>query len=287
MAATKGIPATRRVVVITGGSSGIGKQLAADLLRRGDVVGILAHDPVVLFAAEKELSAISPDILALLCDVTEEDDVVSAFQQFLERFGHIDVLVNNAGWATYRTFEETSLDELLKIVDINFTGVVRTLKAVLPSMIARRSGHIVNIASLAGTMLITPNGVYGAAKHAVMGLSEALRYELARFHIAVTVICPGRVETPFFDHETFQQRAPRKETSLTVSLEEASAAIVRAIDEQPALVFVPKYWRYIAWLYHAFPWIVKPFYSRLMLGRVESIYGKTTTVRARGLTKSK
>ncbi|MEI6349758.1 MAG: SDR family NAD(P)-dependent oxidoreductase [Verrucomicrobiota bacterium] len=266
-----------KIVVITGGSSGIGKQLAADLLRRGDVVGILSHDRNRLLAAEEELRSISKNIVAVVCDVTKQEEIDAAFNHFFNRFGRIDVLVNNAGWATYRTFEESSLEELLAIVDANFLGVVRASKAVLPRMIARRAGHIVNVSSIAGRLLITPNSAYTSSKHAVVALSEAMRHELHRFNIHISVVCPGRVETPFFDHETFRLRAPRRETSITVSLEEVSAAIIRSIDRKSLMTFVPKYWAIVCWFLESFPWILRPIYSKLLLNRIESIYsGKQT-----------
>ena len=96
-------------------------------------------------------------------------------------------------------------------------------------MIAKSSGQIVNVASIAGRLVITPNCTYTAAKHGLVALSEALRYELGYFGIKVNVVCPGRIETPFFDHETFQQREKRPETKYTVPIEKVSRGIIRAI----------------------------------------------------------
>jgi len=97
-----------KIILITGGSSGIGKKLAHDLLRRGETVVIISHDQSRLATAEQELRAVSPRVRAILCDIRNTEDVQRAVAQILEEFGRIDVLVNNAGYAVYRSFEESS-----------------------------------------------------------------------------------------------------------------------------------------------------------------------------------
>jgi short-subunit dehydrogenase len=261
-------------VLITGGSSGIGKQLAADMIAAGDTVAIVAHQEPQLRAAERELAQIGPHVRAILCDVRRDEDVKRAVDGMLAEFGRIDVLVNNAGYAVYRAFEQSSTDEVLDIIDVNLSGSVRFIKACLPSMIAQKAGQIVNIASIAGKMILTPNAAYGGAKHGIVALSEALDYELEQFGIGVTVICPGRVETSFFDHETFQKRAHRKETQLTTSVEKVSQTIIDAINRRKRLVFVPSYWRYVAAAHSSLAWVFKPAYRVLMRQRMRSLYGQ-------------
>jgi short-subunit dehydrogenase len=261
-----------RVVLITGGSSGIGKQLAADMVAAGDTVVIVAHEEPKLRAAERDLARSGPHVRAILCDVRRDEDVTRTVNAVLAEFGRIDVLVNNAGYAVYRAFEQSSTDEVLDIIDVNLSGSVRFIKACLPSMIARKGGQIVNVASIAGKMILTPNAAYGGAKHGIVALSEALDYELERFGIGVTVICPGRVETSFFDHETFQKRTHRKETQLTTTVEKVSATIIDAINRRKRLVFVPAYWRYVAAAHASLAWVFKPAYRVLMRQRMRSLY---------------
>jgi short-subunit dehydrogenase len=261
-----------KIILITGGSSGIEKKLAHDLLRRGETVVIISHDQSRLATAERELRAVSPRVRAIPCDIRNTEDVQRAVAQILEEFGRIDVLVNNAGYAVYRSFEESSIDEVLDIVDVNLLGVIRCTKAVIPSMKARGIGQIVNISSIGGTMIITPNSSYCASKHGVVALSEALRYELEPFGISISVICPGRVETPFFDHETFRTRVTRPETQLTVSIDTVSTAIIRAIETRQFMTFVPSYLGLLSWTFHAMPWLVKPLYGMLLRSRIRSLY---------------
>jgi short-subunit dehydrogenase len=157
-------------------------------------------------------------------------------------------------------------------VSVNLLGAMRCAHAFLPGMIARRSGSIVNIASVAGALVMTPNGVYSASKHGLVAWSEALQHELNRFNIHVLVMCPGRVETPFFNHETFRSRTPRSETRLTVPLEYVSQKIVSALEKRRLLTYIPFYYGFFIWIVNTFPFISKPIYKRLLSQRIEDIY---------------
>jgi uncharacterized protein len=260
-------------VLITGGSSGIGKQLALDMARQGARVAIVALDERRLHEAEAELRGVTAEVFAVPGDVTRQDDVDRLAVAVRERLGEVDVLVNNAGFAVYRTFEETDIEELCRLADVNLIGAIRCTRAFLPGMVARRRGHIVNMSSLAGRIPITPNAVYGASKHGLVALSDALRYELHDMNVRVHVICPGRVETPFFDHETFRTRTPRAETRYTVTVEQISRATLRAIETGRFMTYVPWTLGVVAWSVNALPWLTRPLLGRLMVARVRSYYG--------------
>jgi len=149
---------------------------------------------------------------------------------------------------------------------------MRCVKGFLQPMISRRSGSIVNMASIAGRMTLTPNGTYSSSKHAMVTWSEVLKYELARFGIQVNVICPGRVETSFFDHETFKTRAPRAETKYTITVEQVSKATLQAIARNRFMTYVPWTFGLMVWAINTFPWLVKPIYNRLLQSRLNSYY---------------
>ncbi len=263
---------SKKFFLITGGSSGIGKQMAADLLQKGNKVVIVANDKIILHEAFSELKKISSEVFFYPADINNSCDVSAMAQRVIHEHGAPDVLVNCAGFATYRTFEETDLAEIERLVGVNLLGAMRCAHYFLPSMIDRRSGMIVNVASIAGKLLITPNAVYGACKHGVVAWSEALRYELARFNIKISVICPGRIETAFFDHETFRKRIPRTETQLTVPIEKASKAIIRAIEKEKFLTFIPSGYRLLVWLVNTFSFFLKPVYGKLLYGRIDDLY---------------
>jgi short-subunit dehydrogenase len=268
-------------VLITGGSSGIGRQLALDMARLGARVAIASRDEDTLADAEAELLAISRDSLAVPCDVTRMDDVDRMASAVLSRFGQLDILVNNAGYAVYRTFESTEVSEICHLADVNLLGAMRCIRAFVPAMIERRHGCIVNMSSIAGRIPLTPNSVYCASKHGLVALSEALRFELHDFNIRLHVVCPGRAETPFFAHETFRNRAPRAETRYTVTVEEISQATMNAIRTGRFMTYVPRTLGLLAWSMNALPWITKPLFGRLMVARVRSYYARGSQQGAR------
>ena len=131
-------------------------------------------------------------------DMGDNAAVEAAFDSIRQEFGEIDVLVNNAGFGLFKTFEDTALQEFESMMDTNYMGIVRCTKAVLPGMLARSSGHIINIASIAGKLATPKSSGYAASKHAVLGLTNALRLELAGTGIRVSAVNPGPIDTPFF-----------------------------------------------------------------------------------------
>ena len=205
------------------------------------------------------------------CDLSSGDQLDALAERLLAA-GKVDVLVNNAGYGTYRTFEAASDEEIDRLLAVNLTGHVRLTKRLLGPMVARRSGAICFVASAAGRIPITPNATYCAAKHGMFGLAEALRYELRRFGIEVTAVCPGRVDTPFFDHPTFRERKLGPENRSALSVERVAAATLRAIERARPVTFVPASLGFATWLYEAFGPVTRPLYSMLMKSRIERMY---------------
>ncbi len=183
-----------KVYLITGTSSGFGRALAEAVLERGDAVVMTARrtDAVV------DLVQRHPDrALAVRVDVTREDDRRACVEAALARFGRIDVLVNNAGRGSLGAAEEFSAQQLREQMDLNFFACAEMIRAVLPSMRERRSGHILNISSIGGRVNIGGFALYGASKFALEGYSEALRDEVAPLGIRVTLVEPGAFRTAF------------------------------------------------------------------------------------------
>jgi short-subunit dehydrogenase len=265
----------RRRTLITGGSSGIGKQLATDLLLRGALVGIVADDPAKLRTAESELKQVSPNVWSHPCDVAVLDDIRAMARAYREQFDAPDVLINNAGYAIYYTFEQMRSEEIRRLLDVNLAGAALVTREFLPDMIRAGGGHIVMMASIAGRIPMTPCSVYSAAKHGLVALAELLRVETARFNMQIHVICPGRVETDFFSHESFKDRAHRPETSRTIPIEVVSRAVVDAVGRNRFITYVPGYYGLLAWLAAALPLVSRPLWQRLMRARVESIYASS------------
>lgn len=180
------------VWLITGCSTGFGRELARAVLDRGFRAVVTARDPdsVTDLVAGREGQAI-----ALKLDVTNREDVESAVRQAEQSFGRIDVLVNNAGIGYFGAVEESEESEVRRMFEINVFGLARMIHVVLPGMRKRRSGHIVNIASIGGLRAFPGVGYYNATKFAVVGLSEALSMEVAPLGIKVTIVEPSGFRT--------------------------------------------------------------------------------------------
>ncbi len=254
-------------VLITGGSSGIGKHLAATYLQRGDRVIIVADKAAKLAEATKELTRISRHIASVTCDVSDSAAVRAMVESVLRDYQCPDVLVNNAGFAVYRSFDQSPIEEIEKLISVNLLGALRCIHGFLPAMMQRRSGHIVNIASIAGLMPITPCATYGAAKHGLVGISETLRFELHDFDVKVHLVCPGRVKTSFFDHQTFQKRPRRPETEKTVPIEKVSQAIIDAVEKDRFLTVIPKTLGWSVWVRNLYPALFDAWLGKLLTTR--------------------
>lgn len=176
--------------LITGCSSGFGKELAKLILAQGDAVIATARNT-------DSLADLSGEVLKLQLDVTDLDHIKQAVTQAKEWKGSIDVLVNNAGFGGVGAIEETSAANYKQMFDVNVFGLVNITKAVLPIMRAQKSGHILNLSSVAGIVSMPGFGPYCATKHAVEALSEALAGEVAEYGINVTIIEPGAFRTNF------------------------------------------------------------------------------------------
>lgn len=261
-----------KLVVITGGTSGIGLALARELGGLGARVVVLADKADSVARASADFSALGITAHAYVCDIGMPGSVTDTCRHVVAAHGAPDILINNAGFAIYRTFEQENPAEVERLMSVNFAGAIRVTKAFVGAMIGRRSGQIVNVASIAGMLPMTPCAIYSAAKHGMVGWSQCLAPELARFGIAVTMICPGRIETPFFDHDTFKQRPHRKETETTIPMQTVVKATLDAILKRQRIRYVPRRYGILAWLYQVFgPFARRPF-DRLMRSRIEDLY---------------
>lgn len=187
--------AQSKVWFVTGTSSGFGRSIAEEVIARGDRLVATARDPKVL----DDLVAKAPErVLALRLDVTKAEEVATTIQSAVERFGQLDVLVNNAGYSVLGAVEETTDEELRTAFETMFFGAVATTRAVLPHMRERRSGTIVQITSVGGFTTAPGFGAYCAVKHGLEGLSECLAAEVAPFGIRVLIVEPGAFRTNLF-----------------------------------------------------------------------------------------
>src|SRR4029453_196980 len=182
----------RRVVLVTGASSGVGQSTARVLSGEGYKVFGTSRNP--------DGALIIPDVEMLPLDVRADDSVRACVEAVSSRGGRLDVLINNAGHELAGALEELSVDEARTQFETNFFGVVRMVKAVLPSMRRQQRGHIINVSSLSGLSPIPFLGIYSASKFALEGYTEALRHEVKPFNIHVSLIEPGFLKTPMMNN---------------------------------------------------------------------------------------
>ncbi|WP_138753574.1 oxidoreductase [Paenibacillus sinopodophylli] len=180
-----------KVWLITGCSTGFGRELAEATIKAGYNVVVSARNINSIF----DLVGDAPNALAVELDVTKNDQIEKAVTAAVERFGRIDVLVNNAGIGYFGSVEESIEKETRNMFEINFWGLMHMTNAVLPYMRSQRSGHIINISSIGGLASFPGVGYYNASKYAVEGVSEGLAQEVESFNICVTLIEPSGFRT--------------------------------------------------------------------------------------------
>lgn len=185
-----------KVVVVTGASSGIGALASQILSEQGATVVLAARSMDKLREVSSGMMGVSK---LLELDVGKQESVDDGFKQIYEEFGRIDCLVNNAGYGLFQYCDEMPVEAFAEMMNVNYLGMVRCTKAVLPSMKAAGKGRIVNVASIAGKIGTSKSTAYTASKHAVLGFSSALRQEVREYGITVSTINPGPIDTPFFN----------------------------------------------------------------------------------------
>jgi NAD(P)-dependent dehydrogenase (short-subunit alcohol dehydrogenase family) len=182
--------------LVTGAASGIGMETALELARRGSNLAICDLDEARLATAEERLRGFGRQVITARVDVADRGDMQAFAARVHGEIGAVDILMNNAGVGLGGGFLHTSLEDWDWIVGINLKGVVHGCHFFLPPMVERRRGHVVNVASMAAYTASEALSAYCTTKFAVLGLSEALREELAPHGIGVTAICPGIINTP-------------------------------------------------------------------------------------------
>jgi NADP-dependent 3-hydroxy acid dehydrogenase YdfG len=198
---------TDKVIVITGASSGLGEATARHLAKHGAKLVLGARRIQRLDALARELSL--SERAALRMDVTSRTDVEALVGRAIELYGRIDVMLNNAGLMPQAPLERLRVDEWDQMIDVNLKGVLYGIAAALPHMQRQKSGHFINVSSVAGHKVGPGFAVYAATKHAVRALSEGLRQEVKPYNIRTTVISPGAVATELPNSVTDPDTAAR------------------------------------------------------------------------------
>lgn len=215
---------------MTGASTGIGRCVALDYARQGADLMLAARSEDKLLSLAKEIKNLGRKAIVIPVDLSVRGNAAKLIDQVLETGGEIDILVNNAGVGYLDLIVELQLEKAREIFEINFWSVVEATRQVLPHMLKRNSGQIINVSSIAGKRAFPASSMYNATKFALEAFTESLRCELYRTGISVISICPSITRTPFFDHpfvkESALQRQSKKFSSM--SPEEVSRILIRA-----------------------------------------------------------
>jgi len=214
------------VALVTGGSRGIGRAIAAELARLGASVAICGRDAKALSSAHDQLVGLGGRVFSAVADVTNHADVQGLVEKTEAALSSLTILVNNAGIGVFGPAHEKSEQDWDRVLNTNLKSVFLVSRAVAPGMIARKSGDIINISSLAGLNAFAGGGLYCASKWGVQGLSACMAEDLRGHGIRVSVICPGSVATEFSGRGS-------KDASKVLSPEDVSHAVEMIVTQGP------------------------------------------------------
>lgn len=249
-----------KIVLITGASSGIGKTIATDLSQfKLKSLIIVSRNEAGLNELATTIKDRSVDVIPLVCDISSKEEVRNMSNTVLQKFGYIDILINNAGIGIFGKVNETSIEEIEKVNNTNYFGMIYCTKFFLDSMIKRNTGYIINIASLAASFGIPGMAAYCGSKFALLGFSESLKHELRNTGIKISVISPIGVKTNFFNNKYFNYKIPMK---YALKPEKVSKAVMNSFMSSSFQIFVPSFSGLTLLFKYLFPAIVDLFIEK-------------------------
>ncbi len=256
------------VILVTGASSGIGAATARRFARADYRVVLAARRQERLLALAEELQQVGGQVLPVAADMSKLEQIQELVRITLAAYGRIDILFNNAGFGCLVWLEQLELEHgVQELIQVNLTGLVWMAQAVLPVMLKQRSGHIINMSSVAELLAPPTYTVYSGTKFGARGFTEALRREVRLFGIHVSGIYPGVVVTEFAGHKGFNSKTEMKSPGwLTLSADQVAEAVWRLARRPRRMVVIPWLYRPVCWFNALFPGavdsIVEAFYVR-------------------------
>ena len=257
-----------KVVLITGASSGIGKETAIEFAKLGANIILVARRKEKLEQVANELKEFHVSTLVCTCDVSKKEQVKEMAKMILEKFDSIDILVNNAGFAIYGSVNDLTIDEIESQMETNYFGMIYCIKNFLPLMLKKKSGHIVNVASVAASFGLPGIASYCASKFAMLGFSEGLKHELKDTGVGITVVSPIMVRTNFFDHSSFEKMP--KYSPMSLSSKTVAKAILQAANSPRLEIIVPSVVRGAVWIKNTFPYFINPVLGKSFKKQLDS-----------------
>ncbi len=258
-----------KVILITGASSGIGRDSAIEFAKRGANIVLVSRTQEKLEKVADELKKFNVTVLVCKCDVSKKDQVKEMSKIVLEKFDSVDILVNNAGFAIYGSVSSLNVDQIESQMKTNYFGMIYCIKNFLPSMLDKKSGHIVNVASVAASFGLPGIASYCASKFAMLGFSEGLKHELYNTGVGITVVSPIMVRTNFFDHPSFKKIPKFSPTSL--SSQTVAKAILKAANSSRLEIIVPSVVRGVVWMKNTFPYLINPILGKAFKKQLDTM----------------
>jgi NAD(P)-dependent dehydrogenase (short-subunit alcohol dehydrogenase family) len=265
-----------RVAIVTGAASGIGLALSQQLARRGALVTLVDIDRAPLEQAAEALASAGMRVRAAVVDVTDRDAVRQLVESAASEFGRLDFLFNNAGIAVGGEARDLAYADWKEVIDVNLFGVINGVAAAYPLMVRQRHGHIVNVASAAGLIPLAGEISYVTSKYAVVGLSHTLRAEAADLGVKVSVVCPGKIETPIYDTSrvvNFDKEAILALWPAGISPERCAEIILRGVERNKATIVVTRFAKILWALQRLSPtamiWATRGYTRKMRKHRIE------------------
>ena len=254
------MPDNAKVALITGASSGIGEATARCFAKNGYRVAMAARRLDRLEIVKAEIEAAGGQAHAVRADVTSLEEIRTMVSETIGRFGQLDVLVNNAGFGRFGWLEELDPERDIRAqLDVNLLGTILAAREVLPHMISRRTGHIINMASMAGYVATPTYTVYAASKFGLRGFTEALRREVRVWGVRVSAIFPGGVDSKEFAEKAGVQKRKTKITTpqwLNLSLDDVAQTVYRVAERSSGMVVIPWVMRFSILSNRLFPGVL-------------------------------
>lgn len=247
----------RKVTIVTGASSGIGAEAARLFADRGDNLVLAARRIDRLEILAEELKKMGVDALPVQCDLSDPKTAARLIDSTMDRFGRIDVLVNNAGFGSQVLFETMGYDEIVKMFNVNVLSLMEITRLAVPIMRKQKKGNIVNVASVGGIVPHPLNVAYCASKFAVVGFSRSLRLELKGTGVNVSVVCPAATQTEFFDVAQGEVPFHKMIFKTAVPAKKVAAAIVKSSRSNKGVVYPTFSARVLTLLEKTMPFLVE------------------------------
>jgi len=204
-----------KIAVITGAGKGIGRAAADLFLKEGAIIVLNSRTKADLDSFKKEHADLKDRITCITGDISKEPVINKVIKETIKKYKRIDILINNAGFGIFNEMVKTTNKEYDDMFNTNVRALYLITRGFLPYMIKQNEGTIINISSISGKQGFATGTIYCATKHAVMGLTRALFLEVRKYNIRVTAICPGSVDTDFFNRESHTSQNLKKQTMLT------------------------------------------------------------------------